>query len=47
MNKVTIELSTSDILHLLECTSYLDACPIVQRVIRRIRESVKEEGKDD
>jgi hypothetical protein len=45
MNKVTIELSTSDILHLLECTSYLDACGVVQRVIRKVRKSVKEEGK--
>jgi hypothetical protein len=47
MNKITIELSTLDILHILECTSYLDACGVVQRVMRKLRKGIKEEKKDD
>lgn len=41
MNKVTIELSNSDILHILECTTYLDACGTVQKIVRKIKKSVK------
>jgi len=47
MNKITIELSTQDILHLLECTGYLDACGVVQRTIRRVREECKRMERED